>query len=413
MVDMNRSDGSDQAPGSSSAVSESQSADAEELHYLTWFQRFAFGFGHFYNDVCAGMWFTYLLVYFKKILLFSPFSAGNVFLVGQVADALSTPLIGIESDRVNSAVCCNWYGRRKSWHLIGTICVTISFPFIFNRCIGCTYEPVMTAEWVQLIYYIPFVVLFQFGWAAVQVAHLAMIPELTPCNNERTALNGIRYAFTVVASLVAFLLVWLFLKKSIGNQDVTPNDACAFSTSAYVSIGMGIVLTIAFHIFVPDKSSGMYLHKQTMKRAMAISSVEAVANGAVTQISTTTTDSKVQPNSVKAMTWRSWLKEPQFYEVGAIYMCVRLFNNVFMAYIPLYILDTQMLGKPGVAIGVVFGIGTCVWSFFKGLGYQIFGLAIALGISSALLIVNALALMTDMIGKDTVMNMKFLFLFCS
>ena len=29
------------------------------------------------------------------------------------------------------------YGRRKSWHLVGTICVLTSFPFLFMACLGC------------------------------------------------------------------------------------------------------------------------------------------------------------------------------------------------------------------------------------------------------------------------------------
>lgn len=41
---------------------------------------------------------------------------GVLLLVGQVADALCTPLIGYESDQ--TAGCGN-YGKRKTWHLVG------------------------------------------------------------------------------------------------------------------------------------------------------------------------------------------------------------------------------------------------------------------------------------------------------
>ena len=34
-------------------------------------------------------------------------------------------------------VSCFRYGRRKSWHLVGTICVLTSFPFLFMACLGC------------------------------------------------------------------------------------------------------------------------------------------------------------------------------------------------------------------------------------------------------------------------------------
>ena len=40
------------------------------------------------------------------------------------------------------------------------------------------------------------VVIFQLGWAAAQVAHMAIVPELTPDFGERTELNSMRYAMT-------------------------------------------------------------------------------------------------------------------------------------------------------------------------------------------------------------------------
>ena len=57
------------------------------------------------------------------------------------------------------------YGQKKSWHLVGLVCVLISFPFIFLPCIGCSGSD----EWAQLIYYSAFAIIFQFGWASMQV----------------------------------------------------------------------------------------------------------------------------------------------------------------------------------------------------------------------------------------------------
>lgn len=48
--------------------------------------QFAYGVGHVLNDVCASMWFTYLLVFFHLVLQFSNWQAGFVLLVGQVSN---------------------------------------------------------------------------------------------------------------------------------------------------------------------------------------------------------------------------------------------------------------------------------------------------------------------------------------
>lgn len=72
----------------------------------------------------------------------------------------------------------------------GTICVLLSFPFIFSPCLGCGAS---TPEWVALLYYGPFIVIFQFGWAATQIAHLSLIPELITNDHEKVELTALRY----------------------------------------------------------------------------------------------------------------------------------------------------------------------------------------------------------------------------
>ena len=66
-----------------------------------------------------------------------------------------------------------------------------------------------------MAYFITFIVVFQFGWAASQVSHLAMIPELTPSQDERTGLTAIRYSATVASNIAVYLLAWAFLGKLI------------------------------------------------------------------------------------------------------------------------------------------------------------------------------------------------------
>ena len=110
-----------------------------------------------------------------KIILFLSIS-------GQLADGFSTVFVGVFSDKGDDFWLCNRFGQRKAWHLIGCICVVFSFPFIFT-----SFPEIHNAhEYAQLIYYAMFVVIFQFGWAATQISHLAAIPDLAENQNERT-----------------------------------------------------------------------------------------------------------------------------------------------------------------------------------------------------------------------------------
>lgn len=77
-------------------------------------RRLCYAVGHFLNDLCASMWFTYLLVYLHSVLGFQSTYAGVMLLIGQIADGVCTPLVGYESDRT-AGIC----GKRKTWHLLG------------------------------------------------------------------------------------------------------------------------------------------------------------------------------------------------------------------------------------------------------------------------------------------------------
>lgn len=125
-------------------------------------QRYAYGVGHMFNDLSAACWFSYLLVYLHSVAQLSNETAGepraraprftqappppapphrhrradppasllrtgNIYLLGHVVDALCTPIVGIASDNTKSK-----YGRRKYWHLIGSIAGLLSFPFILS-----------------------------------------------------------------------------------------------------------------------------------------------------------------------------------------------------------------------------------------------------------------------------------------
>ena len=131
------------------------------------------------------------------------------------------------------------YGRRKSWHLVGTICVLTSFPFLFMACLGCAKSETLTLvtnfvnfspqRWrmgsANLLFCLccclpiwwaaQCVIKCEIpwpGWASVQISHLALIPCLTACQNERTGLTAFRSHFPlkgkVLLKLYLFLSIW-------------------------------------------------------------------------------------------------------------------------------------------------------------------------------------------------------------
>ena len=134
---------------------------------------------------------------------------------------LNTGQRGEQSSRIYSGLLSK-FGPRKTWHLFGlltdfggivfnakanftlfllhfsgTLCILASFPFIFMPCVGCS----TSSQWAQVIYFAGFIVIFQFGWAAVQVSHLSLIPVLAHDERSRTELTALRYFYYLLCNL--------------------------------------------------------------------------------------------------------------------------------------------------------------------------------------------------------------------
>ena len=154
-------------------------------YHLPLYRKLAYGVGHVFNDMCASMWFTYLLVFFHFVVRLNNAYAGLLLLIGQIADAAATPIIGFLCDKTRTR-----YGRRKTWHLIGTVLVAISLFFFWHTCLLCNAS---TPLGLMIFYFAIPICIFQFGWASVQISHLSLIPELTNDESERVGLNAIRY----------------------------------------------------------------------------------------------------------------------------------------------------------------------------------------------------------------------------
>lgn len=145
-------------------------------------QKFCYGVGHILNDLAANAWFSYLIIYLTKVARLSNSHTGLVAMLGQVTDGVCTPIIAILNDKT---VCR--YGRRKIWHFIGSLCVTLAFPLLFTRLLGDE-----ASDSLKLAYYIGVAAVFQFGWGCGQISHLALIPEITISESEKVELNAIR-----------------------------------------------------------------------------------------------------------------------------------------------------------------------------------------------------------------------------
>ncbi|KAK3709913.1 hypothetical protein QZH41_020039, partial [Actinostola sp. cb2023] len=194
-------------------------------------------------------------------------------------------------------------------------------------------------------YYTPFIVVFQFGWASTQISHLALIPELTSDEHEKTSLNAIRYGATVGSNIFVFSIVWVFLHSMVtGDHSVSPKDSPAFMYVVFVILGTGLLFMVIFHVGV--------------KEPYRTCSHELASSG----------------NMRSSQSWKLWFKKIQFYQLTFF-------------------------------IGCIFCIGAC--ASFRFLSYRqthvqqfMYGASVALGIGGSIMLITALTIISEMIGNN-------------
>ncbi|KAG6452409.1 hypothetical protein O3G_MSEX007612 [Manduca sexta] len=363
--------------------------------------QFGYGIGHILNDVCASLWFTYFLVFFHLVLEFTASQSGTLMLIGQVVDALATPFVGYHSDHTDNVLSAR-YGRRKLWHLFGTLCVLASFPFIFSECLGCS----LSHKWAQLYYFAAFIVIFQIGWAAVQISHLSLIPELSQDDHVRTHLTAVRYGFTVLSNLFVYIVTWIILHVTgeCDKQQVGPADAWKFRNIVFIVIAVGSIASVLFHAIVRERQT--HRHQELL-----LSPNESGAHG-------------------------DFLRRPVMYQVAGVYMSTRLVVNMSQILIPLYLHRTLGLAARALAVvplalylgslaaagmqrlapksctrkfnyfmGSLCALAGFVWIYFGSNDtykiYFIYVVAVLIGFGGAVMLVTSLALTADLVGAKT------------
>lgn len=189
------------------ATSDHENTESEST--LNIIAKVGYGFGHVFNDLCATVWFSYMLLFLKYVLVM-PLEAGSYMMLGQVTDALFSAVVGVMTDR---------YSTKRNWHIMGTAIVALSFPMLF------VMQQDVLPYWGNLFYFSFFITLFQCGWATVQISHLAILPELSTTHKDRADLNSVRYCMSVFSNIAVFLVTWMVLRienKSsarIGSED--------------------------------------------------------------------------------------------------------------------------------------------------------------------------------------------------
>ena len=431
--------------------------DRETLHIKT---KVGYGAGHVFNDMLTVIDPGFLLIFLKYVIRLPNFNAGIVVVLGQISNSMSTALIGIIIDGDKNFRIYNYYSKRKTWHLIGTICVIISFPFLCLTPIAfgmsnCAFQSLevnvsqsqdgkipnsnFSTECMfddklneVTLYYTVINVLQNFGWAAVQKSHLSIIPHLATLDENQSTLNYIRNAATTASFIFIYCIVGQFFKTGNNLEDQNNDELQgAFQKIMIVIVSVGALCSYLFHQLVKenDKSLSMTDDERHLVRLQSIRSSRKMSRPFISIMSVSQ-----YPDIIHEMKIYQWLLEPQFYLISLNYMTTRLFFQIALLYTPFFVNKTLKLPNEYMAsvplamyiAGLIFsgftkhlsdrlgvkkpfvlfcGIGFlgCLWILFGCNntaydGYEVFLIAITMGAASSSMLILSATMIDTFIG---------------
>ena len=167
-------------------------------------QRLSCGVGHVFNDLFRHLYMSFEIVFLMQVVELPAFQAGMILLITQVVEAFFSLLIGYLCDRVDIPLISKRMGRRKSWHLAGTLLMALTLPFLYNKCLLCSNHKAV--GWAQFAYYVCISVAGNVSFSVVEINHLSVISAVTRTLQEGMAVNAIRFGISPLIISSFFLL---------------------------------------------------------------------------------------------------------------------------------------------------------------------------------------------------------------
>lgn len=431
----------------------SSHASMEKRSTLRIVEKIGFGLGHVYNDLCAGVWFSYTLLFMQGALGMPAAEAGALVMLGQVGDAIATPIVGFLTDK---------YGTKRQWHIAGTLLVFLTFPMIFSLCPWCDVAP----HWWEIVYFIIVILLFQFGWPIVQITHLAMIPELSRSQKDRADLTAVRYSVSIVSNVVVYIVTWAVLRsRTTADAQIGPSDAYRFRDISLILSLVGVSMSVLFNFSLTFSSYEHRRHTALQHNVIkgdrksegdpekqSLLDGERNANGEVkTEI--VAGSSNIANGSARLGTEdadvvlrkpkKNFFRSPLLYQNALLYVFSRLFMTTSLVYMPLWLDErsfqpdpvqnnasvehlatvplvsflasfiaslvlkytNKYVGNSAIyLVGSAISLGVCTWIALSSSAasfstFELLVIASLFGAGSSITMISSLCITADMIGK--------------
>ena len=167
----------------------------------------AFGIGDTAGAFLSMAWGVTLLFYYQQVVGVDAALVGTAIFIATLVDAISDPLVGAWSDRINTK-----WGRRHPMLLISTIPLGISFALLFM-------PPEGMSDTQGFIWLTVFAVLVRFSWTFYQIPHLSLGAELIQTFEDRTKIFAYSAFIQAMSVAVAYGLITAYFFRTTEDYD--------------------------------------------------------------------------------------------------------------------------------------------------------------------------------------------------
>ncbi|CAH3185959.1 unnamed protein product [Porites evermanni] len=152
-------------------------------------RRFSCGVGSVLNEIQSRL-ISFRLVFFMNVVGLSATEAGVLALYGKISQAPATPLCTFLEERIKIPFLSRKLGRRKSWHFIGTMLLTIVLPLYFGPCFPCKSDG---GHWQLMVYILTLSTVLSTSVSLIELGHLTLIPIIAKNQAEAIELTALRF----------------------------------------------------------------------------------------------------------------------------------------------------------------------------------------------------------------------------
>ncbi|MFL7867738.1 MAG: MFS transporter [Anaerolineales bacterium] len=153
----------------------------------------SYSMGNFANTIAYQVFGNRIQFYYVDILGLNAATAGVLWTIYGLWNAVNDPLMGQVSDRTRSR-----FGRRVPYVAFGAIPLGLSFFFLWT--------PLTQSPWVLAAYFLMILFIFDTLYSLTIIAYNALFPEVAPSVRDRVDLSATREILATVALLLSYIL---------------------------------------------------------------------------------------------------------------------------------------------------------------------------------------------------------------